>query len=138
MMKWWLIVLLASALVACESKTPEIVDLRSDDEKQLSEQETISDPESNAEPEIVLTRSNPNSPYSYRLIEGENGWGYQIYEDSTLRINQPHIPSVPGVHGFDTREKAELVAKYVLSETENGNFPPTMTPEILRKLGVIE
>jgi len=137
-MKWWSIFLVAGLLIACKTEAPEITDLRTEEEKQLSEQEEINVSEPVQELDIISEKSDPNSPFSYRLIDGENGWGYQIYEDSVMRINQLHIPSLPGIRGFDTREKAERAAKYVLSETEKGNFPPTMTPEILRKIGAIE
>lgn len=137
-MKWWSILLLIGVLAACKTETKEITDLRTEEEKQIAEQEEINHSEPVQAPEINSEKNNPNSPFSYRLIDGENGWGYQIYEDSAMRINQLHIPSLPGIRGFDTREKAERAAKYVLSETEKGNFPPTMTPEILRKIGAIE
>lgn len=137
-MKWWSIALLTSVLIACDSESTEITDLRTEEEKLLSEQEAISGPEPNDEPEIISQKNDPASPFSYRLIEGENGWGYQIFEDSAMRINQLHIPSLPGIRGFDTREQAEITAKYVLAETEKGNFPPTLTPDILRKIGAIK
>ncbi len=77
--------------------------------------------------------------FSYRVNFLENkGWGYQIFEGAKLLINQEHIPAVQGLHYFSTKENAETMAKYILAEVEKGNFPPTVTEEILDSLKVLE
>ncbi len=45
------------------------------------------------------------SQYSFETINGEKGWGYQIYKEGNLQINQMHIPAVQGLRGFDSKEK---------------------------------
>lgn len=76
--------------------------------------------------------------YSYKVLFEENkGWGYQIFNGSTLLINQMHIPSIQGIKGFETQQKAETTAEFILKEIENGVFPPTITKEILDSLGVL-
>ncbi len=128
-------------LVACKSD-PGIEDLRTEEEKQQQEQSWEAESESLPVPEepeeVSGTQENPKpSTYSYQLIEGEHGWGYQIYDGTTMMINQPHIPSVPGIQGFATKEKAEIAARYVLEQINKGNFPPTVSPEKLKELGAI-
>jgi hypothetical protein len=54
-----------------------------------------------------------------------------------MLINQKHIPSIPGVKGFETKEKATIAAEYILKQVEKGNFPPTVNREILDSLKVL-
>ncbi len=76
--------------------------------------------------------------HSYKIIfEEELGWGYQIFNGSTLLINQTHIPAIQGLKGFETKEKAIIAAEYILDEVKNGKFPPTVTVEILDSLKVL-
>ena len=67
----------------------------------------------------------------------EFGWGYQILNNGQLYINQPHIPSVQGNKGFDSKDKAIKTAEYIISKLEKNIFPPTVSPEELDSLGVL-
>jgi hypothetical protein len=79
----------------------------------------------------------PSSVRSYKLIFTEDiGWGYQVFEGSKMLVDQKHIPAVQGMVGFETKEKAEITAEFVLNKIENGIFPPTVSPEELDSLGV--
>ena len=130
----------AFLVAACTSEPDGIEDLRTEEERnqqstEISDGTTdpVTEPQENTEETHVST----NSDYSYKVVEGENGWGYQIFSGSTMQINQMHVPSVPGVKGFETQEKAETTAQYILNEVEKGNFPPTVSPEVLDSLGVL-
>lgn len=75
---------------------------------------------------------------SFKIIyTDEIGWGYQIYDGSKMMINQIHIPAIQGMKGFDSKEKAEKAATYILEKINEGVFPPTVTAEILDSLGVL-
>ncbi len=75
---------------------------------------------------------------SYKIVFTENeGWGYQIFEGSTMLINQIHIPVIQGIHSFSSKENATKTADYIMQEVKNGNFPPTLTQEILDSLDVL-
>lgn len=78
-----------------------------------------------------------SSPYRFETIEGANGWGYQIFEGNTMLINQEHIPSVPGINGFSSEEKATKAVEYIVTQMDQGLFPPTVSPQILDSLGVL-
>ncbi len=78
-----------------------------------------------------------SNSFSHKVIQGENGWGYEIYKDDVMMIRQLHIPSVPGINGFETEEKATITANYILNEVEKGNFPPTVNKDILDSLQVL-
>lgn len=98
-----------------------------------------SQPEKNAETSKEKTPvESTEAAYSFKAMHKENlGWGYQIFKGSKIMINQEHIPAVNGLFGFDSREKAELAAKYVMSQMGNGNDQPTVTAEELDSIGAI-
>jgi hypothetical protein len=67
----------------------------------------------------------------------EFGWGYQILNNGKLYINQPHIPSIQGNIGFDSKDNAIKTGEYIINKLENNIFPPTVSPEELDSLGVL-
>jgi len=71
------------------------------------------------------------------IFTPDHGWGYQILNLGELYINQPHIPSIPGNSGFDSEEKAQKTADFVIYKLNNGIVPPTVSPEELDSLGVM-
>ncbi len=76
--------------------------------------------------------------YSARMIFTDSlGWGYQIFDGSTMLINQTHIPSIQGNKGFKSREAAQITANFVLYKLSNGLFPPTLDKKELDSLGVL-
>lgn len=85
--------------------------------------------QSKVEPENIFSVKTTFSP--------EFGWGYQILNNDVLFINQPHIPSVQGNKGFDSKNNAIKTAEYIVFKLENDMFPPTITPQELDSLGVI-
>ena len=93
----------------------------------------------NQSSETVKSESNDqdDAGTSYKVIFKENtGWGYQIFDGSKMLINQEHIPAVQGTKGFETKEHAEIAAKFILNKIDNGIFPPTISPQELDSLGV--
>ena len=129
----------SAVLSACSNEPAGIEDLRSDEERREDQVSENSIPEVNtgdSDTESTII-SSPNSSFTCKIIEGENGWGYQIFEGESIRINQMHIPSVPGIRGFDSKTKASIAANYVLNEINKGNFPPTVSPEILDSIGAL-
>lgn len=76
--------------------------------------------------------------WSMKVIRvDENGWGYQLFQGATLKINQRNIPAVSGLHYFSSERKAALAANFALQKIEEGAFPPTVSPEELDSLGAI-
>lgn len=66
----------------------------------------------------------------------EKGFGYKIYIDSQLYVDQPTIPAVAGNKGFETDIDAEKVAKLAIDKIRQGIIPPTISIEELENLGV--
>lgn len=123
----YLIVLVGVFIVSC-TDTPEDVNHEennsTDDHVQLNE--------------VVEVQNSVNDSYSVKTtFSPEHGWGYQILNNGTLYINQPHMPSVPGNDGFDSEDKAKTTADFIIYKLDNGIFPPTVSPEELDSLGVM-
>ncbi len=79
-----------------------------------------------------------SSSYTFEVFETPAlGWGYKIFDDGTVFINQPHIPAIPGNKGFSTKKKAEITAQFAILKMEQGFVPPTISPEELDSLGVL-
>lgn len=124
--------------IACQSDHNEIVDMRT--EEQVETVNQVHDEQQTQEESKSI--SNPitpaiNSTISYKIIENDHGYGYQIFQDDQMMINQPHIPAIAGIKGFETHEKAKIAAEYVKAEIDKGIFPPTVSEEILRDIGAL-
>ncbi len=83
--------------------------------------------------------SKPNSAeWTFEVIPvSQDNWGYQLFQNGKMVINQTTIPSVQGNNGFDSAKKAERTAKYILTKLENGIFPPTVDRKELEELEVL-
>ncbi len=81
---------------------------------------------------------SPRQEITYEIIAApENTFGYKIFMDRKAVINQPHIPGVPGVTGFKSKEDAIKVAEIVIGKMNRGEMPPTISPDELKEAGVL-
>ncbi len=55
-----------------------------------------------------------------KLLEFEDGWGYQVLEGDHVYINQPYIPAISGYHRFQTKDEALKTGQYLLQKLEQG------------------
>lgn len=86
-------------------------------------------------------KDNPfkDSNITFKIIDSkEKTWGYQIFVEGSMMINQPNKPGLPGNAGFKTQEQAQKVAELVISKIKKGQMPPTVTIDELKELGVTE
>jgi len=67
-----------------------------------------------------------------------HGFGYQIYIDDNLYINQAHLPGLPGLKAFNTSEQAQKAGDFVCYKIRNNIMPPTVTKAELDSLGVLK
>jgi Domain of unknown function (DUF4907) len=85
------------------------------------------------------TKKTPN-PYlnlsvTSVIIKNEsNTYGYDIAVEGKTVIHQPNVPAISGNQGFKTKESAELVAKMVIKKIKNGEMPPTISIDEMKKI----
>ncbi|HUR31862.1 MAG TPA: DUF4907 domain-containing protein [Saprospiraceae bacterium] len=65
-------------------------------------------------------------------------FGYSIFIDGKMYIEQRTIPAVEGNNGFSKKEDAEKVAQLVIEKIKQGEMPPTISVEELKGLDVIK
>ena len=68
----------------------------------------------------------------------DNKFGYTIFVDGQLYIEQKNIPAIDGNAGFTSKEDAEKIAELVISKMRNGEIPPTVTIAELKAEGIID
>jgi hypothetical protein len=88
--------------------------------------------------EVDKVQPTKQATFQIKLVEYDNGWGYDIYLEEKLVIHQPHIPAIAGRKGFKTKEQANSVAELAVLKIKNGIMPPTITHHELDSLGIIE
>jgi hypothetical protein len=69
-----------------------------------------------------------------RVPDGK--FGYTIFIDGTMYIEQKSIPGREGNAGFDTEAQADAVARRVMDKLRIGEMPPTISEEDLVRVGV--
>jgi hypothetical protein len=88
------------------------------------------------EVQISTSKKLSSDPYRIEIISLQNGFGYQLYENKKLIIDQQTIPAIQGNQAFQTYESAEKCAEFCLQKIKKGIFPPTITVEELNSLGI--
>jgi hypothetical protein len=80
-----------------------------------------------------------NSNLTYKIISSINKtYCYDIFADGKLLIHQPSVPGLSGNEGFKTSQSAEKVAQLVIKKIKNGEMPPTVSIEEMKKLKAIK
>lgn len=75
---------------------------------------------------------------TYKIISvAQNTFCYDIFSDGKLLIHQPSVPGMPGNKGFKNKESAVKVAQLVITKIKNGEMPPTITTDELKKLKAV-
>jgi hypothetical protein len=83
--------------------------------------------------------SYANAEITTKIIPSANNtFGYDILLYGRPLVHQPHIPGLPGNEGFATKERAQIVAEFVVKKIRNREMPPTVTIEDLNNMGVLK
>lgn len=67
---------------------------------------------------------------------GQGTYGYFIFADGQLLIEQNTIPGLPGKGGFTSKEEAKRTADFAIGKLKEGEMPPTITIEELKQLNI--
>lgn len=92
----------------------------------------------NKKEQITKINKYDGAILKYEVVKVDSGWGYKIYKNNKVFINQPFIPAVRGTHYFKTKKDAELTAQLVIDIMSKKNGLPTVTIEQLDSIGVID
>lgn len=68
--------------------------------------------------------------------QGEKGFGYYIFADGRLLIDQQHIPAVSGRQYFVSEAEARRTAELAIKKMRQGEMPPTISVEELKALKI--
>ena len=63
-------------------------------------------------------------------------FGYAIFIDGELYLEQKTVPAIDGSTGFESKEEAEKVAALVITKIKSGKVPPSVTPDELKAIGI--
>lgn len=93
---------------------------------------------------ITLSGCKPKTSPSHKgevfvnikTMQVPGGWGYRIYMDTTLYIDQPIIPAVGGNQPFTSEKDARNTARLVLEKIAKAESPAVDSAELV-KIGVV-
>lgn len=76
--------------------------------------------------------------FQYFIIRADSArYGYSIYADGNLYIQQTTIPALPGNRGFADTAAAGRTARFAIRKIKAGEIPPTISVADLKKLKII-
>ncbi|MBO9702605.1 MAG: DUF4907 domain-containing protein [Sporocytophaga sp.] len=91
-----------------------------------------------SQPEFPTAETIKKSELHYNLIPGNNNtWGYDIFMGDKLVIHQSVIPGMAGNNGFKNKASAQKVAEAVMHKMRNGEVPPSISKEELKRMNVL-
>ena len=86
-----------------------------------------------------LTAKMAVAQLTYFIIHVPDGeFGYTIFIDGQMYIEQKTIPALPGNQGFATKEDAEKIARLAIEKIKQGEMPPTISVEELKANGIYQ
>jgi hypothetical protein len=86
---------------------------------------------------IANAKKAASVQFQYFIIKIANdSYGYSVFADGNLYIQQTTIPAIKGISGFSDTTSAGKVARLVIQKIKNGELPPTVTIEEMKKINV--
>lgn len=77
--------------------------------------------------------------FQYFIIKADSAtYGYSIYADGHLYIQQNSIPAMAGNKGFADTTTAAKCAQLVIQKIKQGEMPPSVTVGELKKLNAVQ
>jgi hypothetical protein len=76
--------------------------------------------------------------FQFFVIKTNNStYGYSIYANGNLYIQQNTIPAISGTSGFADTTSASKTAQLVIQKIKLGEMPPTISTSDLKKISVL-
>jgi hypothetical protein len=72
----------------------------------------------------------------YKVFQADSGWGYSIFIQDSLYIDQPTIPAIEGNKHFHSSADADKTAQFVIKKIERNIIPPLLSIEELDSLEI--
>ena len=116
-------------LISCENSTDEVKSTI------VNETDPETRPSATMEEKIEVENVR-KSPYEVKTIQNSLGWGYEVWKDGALIINQTHIPAIQGLRAFASQEQAQNAVDIIKIKLDKGIFPPTISIDELQGIGV--
>ncbi len=89
------------------------------------------------EQQLLNAKQMSASALTYFVTKvANNKYGYTVFVDGQLYIEQNTIPAKDGTVGFNTIEDAEGIARLVIKKLGDGEIPPTITLQELKEHGI--
>jgi hypothetical protein len=91
-----------------------------------------------AEQKMQLASQMAVAMVSYFIIRVPNEkFGYAIFIDGQMYIEQKSIPAISGNAGFASKEDAEKVVQLVVRKIKMGEMPPKVSVQELEQLQIV-
>ncbi|MFN8155005.1 MAG: DUF4907 domain-containing protein [Bacteroidia bacterium] len=133
--------MIVALLSACSHKEPGTGDASCADKKTEAELQQLHADTLPHQQEPAPAMKAPEgyitvSAYKNPKDEPAGGFGYDLMSDGKSMIHQPHIPAVPGLKGFASKEDAEKAGNLMKMKIEKGIMPPTVSIEELDSMKI--
>lgn len=92
---------------------------------------------SNKKPTGIVFNKADSTFLTYEVFKINSGWGYIIYKSGIVFIYQDFIPAINHKIPFDSYDKAEKTAKFVVQIMQQSSGLPFVTFEQLDSLKVL-
>lgn len=87
---------------------------------------------------LEIKQNMEKADISYMISKNEHsGFGYFVFINGHLVLDQPVIPAIPGNHGFVSIQQAEKIAVLAIDKIKQGFIPPTIQIEELKERHII-
>jgi len=132
---WWLLLFpIFINCISCGQSTTSQTNGAGPEPREIISDSTVQQLKKQKE-ELAKKMSAAQITYFINHVGG-NKFGYSIFIDGQMYIEQKSIPAVEGNTGFDTAAEAEKIAKLVIEKIKQGEVPPTISVEDLKANGV--
>lgn len=84
----------------------------------------------------VIKKPENSSSFHLEVYKSDGGWGYKIFKEGKLLIDQPHIPAINGLKTFSTEKDAEKSGSLMMNKLEKNIMPPSISKRELDSLRI--